>query len=123
MCKNTMHLSKEYLREGYICLCPKDAYANRKKGAQYWVCTKRAVNEGKFSEDCIPDAIFQIGDVCLCKHLLRFHINTQRRFKKYGKKYYPTPEGITLGPWWIKYIMDKKNVPESQEELPRTFPT
>ncbi|GFU04073.1 hypothetical protein NPIL_122311 [Nephila pilipes] len=41
-----------------------------------------------------------------------------RRFKKYGKTYYPTPEGITLVPSWIEYIMGKKKVPESQEELP-----
>ncbi|GFT91750.1 hypothetical protein NPIL_337331 [Nephila pilipes] len=41
-----------------------------------------------------------------------------RRFKKYGKTYYPTSEGITLAPWWIEYIMGKKKVPESQEELP-----
>ncbi|GFU21419.1 hypothetical protein TNCV_891551 [Trichonephila clavipes] len=36
-----------------------------------------------------------------------------RRFKKYGKTYYPTPEGITLEPRWIEYIMRKKKVPES----------
>ncbi|GFT27363.1 hypothetical protein TNCV_3425771 [Trichonephila clavipes] len=47
-----------------------------------------------------------------------------RRFKKYGKTYYPTPEGITLDgitleiPRWIKCIMRKKKVPESLEELP-----
>ncbi|GFW02003.1 uncharacterized transposon-derived protein F54H12.3 [Trichonephila clavipes] len=41
-----------------------------------------------------------------------------RRFKKYGKTYYPTPEGITLDPRWIEYIMRKKKVPESLEELP-----
>ncbi|GFT78287.1 transposable element Tc1 transposase [Trichonephila clavipes] len=41
-----------------------------------------------------------------------------RRFKKYRKTYYPTPEGITLDPRWIEYIMRKKKVPESLEELP-----
>ncbi|GFX11289.1 RNA-directed DNA polymerase from mobile element jockey [Trichonephila clavipes] len=30
----------------------------------------------------------------------------------------PTPEGITLDPRWIEYIMRKKKVPESLEELP-----
>ncbi|GFX10473.1 hypothetical protein TNCV_2582961 [Trichonephila clavipes] len=47
-----------------------------------------------------------------------------RRFKKYGKTYYPTPEGITLDPRCIEYIMRKKKVPESVEELPSgLFPT
>ncbi|GFU97101.1 hypothetical protein TNCV_3347471 [Trichonephila clavipes] len=41
-----------------------------------------------------------------------------RRLKKYGKTYYPTPKGITLDPRWIEYIMRKKKVPESLEELP-----
>ncbi|GFX84162.1 hypothetical protein TNCV_927731 [Trichonephila clavipes] len=41
-----------------------------------------------------------------------------RRFKKYGKTYCPAPEGITLDPRCIEYIMRKKKVPESLEELP-----
>ncbi|GFX12484.1 uncharacterized protein TNCV_2929781 [Trichonephila clavipes] len=56
---------------------------------------------------------------CLCKHLLCDSVSVHiRRFKEYGKTYYPTPEGITLDPRWIEYIMRKKKVPESLEELP-----
>ncbi|GFX44447.1 uncharacterized protein TNCV_1394681 [Trichonephila clavipes] len=75
---------------------------------------------GKFTEDCIPDGVFPIGDdvfvfVSTYYDSASVHI---RRFKKYGKTYYPTPEGITLDPRWIEYIMRKKKVPESLEELP-----
>ncbi|GFX13489.1 hypothetical protein TNCV_2192431 [Trichonephila clavipes] len=74
---------------------------------------------GKFTEDCIPD-VFPIGDDVFVFASTYYdsasvHI---RRFKKYGKTYYPTPEGITLDPRWIEYIMRKKKVPESLEELP-----
>ncbi|GFS54150.1 hypothetical protein NPIL_373421 [Nephila pilipes] len=77
-------------------------------------------NDGKCNEDCIPDGIFPIGDdifvfASTYYDSVSLHI---RRFKKYGKTYYPTPEGITLVPSWIEYIMGKKKVPESQEELP-----
>ncbi|GFT21724.1 uncharacterized protein TNCV_2969771 [Trichonephila clavipes] len=76
---------------------------------------------GKFTEDCIPDGVFPIGDDVFVFASTYYdsasvHI---RRFKKYGKTYYPTPEGITLDPRWIEYIMrKKKKVPESLEELP-----
>ncbi|GFY04446.1 hypothetical protein TNCV_4415341 [Trichonephila clavipes] len=75
---------------------------------------------GKFTEDCIPDGVFPIGDDVFVFASTYYdsasvHI---RRFKKYGKTYYPTPEGITLDPRWIEYIMRKKKVPESLEELP-----
>ncbi|GFU17874.1 uncharacterized protein TNCV_3849621 [Trichonephila clavipes] len=75
---------------------------------------------GKFTEDCIPDGVFPIGDdvfvfASTYYDSVSVHI---RRFKKYGKTYYPTPEGITLYPRWIEYIMRKKKVPESLEELP-----
>ncbi|GFQ71789.1 DUF1758 domain-containing protein [Trichonephila clavata] len=75
---------------------------------------------GKFTEDCIPDGVFPIGDdvfvfASIYYDSVSVHI---RRFKKYGKTYYPTPEGITLDPQWIEYIMRKKKVPESLEELP-----
>ncbi|GFU03042.1 hypothetical protein TNCV_113511 [Trichonephila clavipes] len=75
---------------------------------------------GKFTEDCIPDGVFPIGDdvfvfASTYYDSVSVHI---RRFKKYGKTYYPTPEGITLDPRWIEYIMRKKKVPESLEELP-----
>ncbi|GFW12141.1 hypothetical protein TNCV_2277581 [Trichonephila clavipes] len=75
---------------------------------------------GKFTEDCIPDGVFPIGDdvfvfASTYYDSVSVHI---RRFKKYGKTYYPTPEGITLVPRWIEYIMRKKKVPESLEELP-----
>ncbi|GFU18991.1 hypothetical protein TNCV_2347661 [Trichonephila clavipes] len=77
-------------------------------------------NYGKFNEDCIPDEIFPIGDdvfafVSTYYDSVSVHM---RRFKKYGKTYDPTPEGITLDPRWIEYIMRKKKVPESLEELP-----
>ncbi|GFU04550.1 hypothetical protein TNCV_1515991 [Trichonephila clavipes] len=76
---------------------------------------------GKFTEDCIPDGVFPIGDdvfvfASTYYDSVSVHI---RRFKKYGKTYYPTPEGITLDPRWIEYIMRKKKVPESLEELQR----
>ncbi|GFV01349.1 alpha-2 adrenergic receptor [Trichonephila clavipes] len=75
---------------------------------------------GKFTEDCIPDGVFPIGDdvfvfTSTYYGSVSVHI---KRFKKYGKTYYPTPEGITLDPRWIEYIMRKKKVPESLEELP-----
>ncbi|GFX02254.1 hypothetical protein TNCV_138301 [Trichonephila clavipes] len=83
---------------------------------------KRALAQkyGKFTEDCIPDGVFPIGDdvfvfASTYYDSVSVHI---RRFKKYGKSYYPTPEGITLDPRWIEYIMRKKKVLESQEELP-----
>ncbi|GFR24847.1 hypothetical protein TNCT_645101 [Trichonephila clavata] len=75
---------------------------------------------GKFTEDCIPDEVFPIGDdvfvfASTYYDSVSVHI---RRFKNYGKTYYPSPEGITLDPGWIEYIMRKKKVPESVEELP-----
>ncbi|GFX98708.1 transposable element Tcb1 transposase [Trichonephila clavipes] len=75
---------------------------------------------GKFTEDCVPDGVFPFGDDVFVFSSTYYdsasvHI---RRFKKYGKTYYPTPEGITLDPRWIEYIMRKKKVPESLEELP-----
>ncbi|GFT20213.1 integrase catalytic domain-containing protein [Trichonephila clavipes] len=75
---------------------------------------------GKFTADCIPDGVFPIGDdvfvfASTYYDSVSVHI---RRFKKYGKTYYPTPEGITLDLRWIEYIMRKKKVPESLEELP-----
>ncbi|GFR13204.1 hypothetical protein TNCT_60601 [Trichonephila clavata] len=75
---------------------------------------------GKFTEDCIPDGVFRIGnDVFVFASIYYDSVSVQiRRFKKYGKTNYPTPEGITLDPRWIKYIMRKKKVPESLEELP-----
>ncbi|GFV95649.1 hypothetical protein TNCV_4576501 [Trichonephila clavipes] len=65
---------------------------------------------GKFIEDCIPDGVFRIGDdvfvfASTYYDSVSVHI---RRFKKYGKTYYPTPEGITLDPRWIEYIMRKR---------------
>ncbi|GFX63399.1 hypothetical protein TNCV_3620021 [Trichonephila clavipes] len=55
---------------------------------------------GKFTEDCIPDGVFPIGDdvfvyASTYYDSVSVHI---RRFKKYGTTYYPTPEGITLDP-------------------------
>ncbi|GFY34503.1 uncharacterized transposon-derived protein F54H12.3 [Trichonephila clavipes] len=75
---------------------------------------------GKFTEDCIPDGVFPIGDdVFVFSSTYYDSVSVHiRRFKKYGKTYYPTPEGITSDPRWIEYIMRKKKVPESLEELP-----
>ncbi|GFU78674.1 hypothetical protein TNCV_2302851 [Trichonephila clavipes] len=69
---------------------------------------------------CIPDEVCPIGDnvfvfASTYYNSVSVHI---RRFKKYGKTYYPAPEGITLDPRWIEYIMRKKKVPESLEVLP-----
>ncbi|GFS43358.1 hypothetical protein NPIL_292751 [Nephila pilipes] len=57
-------------------------------------------NVGKFTEDCIPDGIFPIGDyVFVFAKTYYYSVSVHiRRFKKYGKTYYPTPEGITLVP-------------------------
>ncbi|GFT15737.1 hypothetical protein NPIL_348871 [Nephila pilipes] len=76
-------------------------------------------NDGQFTEDCIPNGIFPIGDDILVfastyYDSVSVHI---RCFKKYGKTYCPTPEGITLVQSWIGYFMGKKKVPELQEEL------
>ncbi|GFY49141.1 hypothetical protein TNIN_469811 [Trichonephila inaurata madagascariensis] len=84
--------------------------------------TRREVSKkyGKFTEDCIPDGVFPIGDdvfVLASTYYDSVSVNI-RRFKKYGKTYYPTPKGITLDTRWIEYIIRKKNVPESLEELP-----
>ncbi|GFT14752.1 hypothetical protein TNCV_99481 [Trichonephila clavipes] len=78
---------------------------------------------GKFTEDCIPDGVFPIGDdvfvfTSTYYDSVSVHI---RRFKKYGKTYYPTPEGITLDPRWIEYIMRKKKVPESLRNYQEDF--
>ncbi|GFV85001.1 hypothetical protein TNCV_838751 [Trichonephila clavipes] len=66
---------------------------------------------GKFTENCIPDGVFPIGDdvfvfASTYYDSVSVHI---RRFKKYGKTYYPTSEGITLDPRWIEYIMRKNH--------------
>ncbi|GFV50920.1 hypothetical protein TNCV_2770061 [Trichonephila clavipes] len=75
---------------------------------------------GKFTEDCIPDGVFPIGDdffVFASTYYDSVSVHL-RRFKKYGKTYYPIPEGIKLDTRWIEYIMRKKKVPDSLEELP-----
>ncbi|GFW12716.1 uncharacterized protein F54H12.2 [Trichonephila clavipes] len=51
----------------------------------------------EISKDCIPDKVFLIGDVVFVFASTNYdsvsvHI---RRFKKYGKTYYPTPEGLS----------------------------
>ncbi|GFX14563.1 hypothetical protein TNCV_1986761 [Trichonephila clavipes] len=75
---------------------------------------------GKFTEDCIPDGVFPIGDDVFVFASTYYDSESVhiRRFKKYGKTYYPNPEGITLDPRWMECIIRKKNVPESLEELP-----
>ncbi|GFX61162.1 hypothetical protein TNCV_4565571 [Trichonephila clavipes] len=55
---------------------------------------------GKFTEDFILDGVFPIGDdvfvfASTYYDSVSVHI---KRFKKYGKTYYPTPEGITTDP-------------------------
>ncbi|GFR12744.1 hypothetical protein TNCT_123651 [Trichonephila clavata] len=67
---------------------------------------KVSKNYGKCTEDCIPDGIFAIGNdvfVFASSYYDSVFVHI-RRFKKYVKTYYPTPEGITLVPWWIEYI-------------------
>ncbi|GFW72942.1 hypothetical protein TNCV_830651 [Trichonephila clavipes] len=70
--------------------------------------------------DCIPDGVFPIGDdIFVFASTYYYSVSVHiRRFKKYGRTYYPTPKGITLDPRWIEYIMRKKKEPESLEELP-----
>ncbi|GFQ77861.1 hypothetical protein TNCT_643171 [Trichonephila clavata] len=91
-----------------------ESYANKKARREV------SKNYGKFTEDCIPDGIFAIrNDVFVFASTYYDSISVHiRRFKKYGKTYYPTPEGITFVPGWMEYIMRKKKVPESLEELP-----
>ncbi|GFS93749.1 uncharacterized protein NPIL_236371 [Nephila pilipes] len=72
--------------------------------------TEVSKNDGKFAENCVPDGIFPIGDDVFVfsntyYNSVSLHI---RCFKKYGKTYYPTSEGIKLTPWWIEYIMGKR---------------
>ncbi|GFS43927.1 uncharacterized protein NPIL_678191 [Nephila pilipes] len=75
--------------------------------------------DGKFTDDCIPDGIFPIGDdVFVFASTYYDSVSVHIRCFKYGKTYYSTPERITLVPSWIEYIMVKRKVPESQEELP-----
>ncbi|GFS97312.1 hypothetical protein TNCV_1824731 [Trichonephila clavipes] len=75
----------------------------------------------KFTDDCIPDGAFPIGeDVFVFASPYYDSVSVHiRRFKKYGKTYYPTPERITLDPLWIAYIIRKKKVSESLDELPQ----
>ncbi|GFX42120.1 integrase catalytic domain-containing protein [Trichonephila clavipes] len=77
---------------------------------------KREVSKkcGKFTEVCIPNGVFPIGDdVFVFSSTYYDSVSVHiRRFKKYGKTYYPTPEGITSDPRWIEYIMREKKVPE-----------
>lgn len=74
---------------------------------------------GIFSDDEIPKNVFLIGEsvfvvVNTFKGSVKVHI---RRYKKYGKIFYPTSEGITLHPSWIQWIMKRENVPKQQQEL------
>ncbi|GFV26092.1 hypothetical protein TNCV_4887231 [Trichonephila clavipes] len=75
------------------------------------MCTKNgSMKYGKFTEDCIPDGVFPIRDDVFVFASTYYDSGSVhiRRFKKYGKTYCPTPEGITLDPRWIEYIMRKK---------------
>lgn len=76
-------------------------------------------SNGIFTEDEIPKDVFSIGDsvfvvVNTFKGSVKVHV---RRYKKYGKTFYPTSEGITLNPGWIPWIMKREKVPERQEDL------
>ncbi|GFR28025.1 hypothetical protein TNCT_495901 [Trichonephila clavata] len=72
-----------------------ESYANKKARREV------SKNYGKFTEDCIPDGIFAIGnDVFVFASTYYDSVSVHiRLFKKYGKTYYSTPEGITLVPW------------------------
>ncbi|GFV26896.1 hypothetical protein TNCV_2615221 [Trichonephila clavipes] len=76
------------------------------------ILTVTCMKYGKFIEDCIPDRVFPIGDdvfvfASTYNDSVSVHI---RRFKRYERTYYPTPEGIMLDPRWIEYIMRKNKV-------------
>lgn len=70
-------------------------------------------------EDSIPDDVFPIGDdVFVVPKVFRGNFEVHiRRYKKFGKKYYPTSEGVTLLPHWIEYIIGRKQLPQSSQDL------
>lgn len=78
---------------------------------------------GVFLEDSIPDDVFPIGDdVFVVPKFFRGNLEVHiRRYKKYGKKYYPTAEGVTLLPSWIEYIIGRKQLPQSSQDLAGSF--
>ncbi|XP_042912852.1 uncharacterized protein [Parasteatoda tepidariorum] len=77
-------------------------------------------SNGKFSEDHVPEGVFPIGnDFFVIATTFQGNATVHiRQYKKHGKFYYPTKNGITLRPWWIEYIMGIKKVPDSKQELP-----
>ncbi|GFW84706.1 hypothetical protein TNCV_4949361 [Trichonephila clavipes] len=79
---------------------------------------------GKFTEDCIPDGVFPIGDDVFVFASTYYdsasvHI---RRFKKYGKTYYPT-RGNNIRPTVVEYIMRKRSAGICWRNYKWTFPS
>ncbi|GFR06791.1 hypothetical protein TNCT_353411 [Trichonephila clavata] len=79
------HIEKRKLGKAVV------SYANKKARRE----VSKFQNYGKFTEDCIPDGIFAIGnDVFVFASTYYDSVSVHIRcFKKYGKTYYPTPEG------------------------------
>lgn len=72
-----------------------------------------------FNEDQIPEGVIPIGDDvfvfpatyqnCITVHL--------RRFQKFGKRLYPSKEGITINPGWLKRILRPGMLPKTVKDL------
>lgn len=45
-----------------------------------------------------------------------------RRFKKFGKTFYPTKEGVTLKYSWIEYIVNRNSLPQKLQDLQGDMP-
>lgn len=76
-------------------------------------------NTGVILENQIPDGLFDLGD-CVFVYPSTFRGNIYvhiRRYKKYGNKFYPTQEGVTLHTEWIQYIMQRSGVPRTSKDL------
>lgn len=76
-------------------------------------------NTSVMLEDQIPDGMFHIGDsVFVYPSTFQGHTSVHiRRYKKFGSKFYPTQEGVTLQPWWIQYVMGRSDVPQTSKDL------
>lgn len=63
--------------------------------------------------------MFHIGDsVFVYPSIFREDVLVHiRRFQKYGNKFYPTKEGVTLLPAWMDSLMQRGKVPEKSGDL------
>ncbi|XP_035226309.1 uncharacterized protein LOC118198681 [Stegodyphus dumicola] len=76
-------------------------------------------NTGVILEDEIPDGVFYLGD-CVFVFPSTFNGHTSvhiRRYKKYGKKFYPTREGVTIRPSLIPIVIQRPEIPRSKTDL------